>query len=333
MEESKFGIKDKRGNYKPVDKVKINPPHIIPFEPIKFIKFLVGWNGYIFPWQFIWASIAILFWFFLTPSIETMKSFEFGWVSFILVRNCILIFLYISIFHFHFYVFKSQGNLFKFNGRPLESNNSKFLFRNQTKDNLFWVFCFALPIWSTYEVLTYWLFANNFIPIVSWDLYPVYCIILFFLVPILRDIHFYLTHRLLHWAPLYKIAHKVHHLNSNPGPWSGMAMHPIELILYFSGVIIHWIIPSHPLIAMYHIFHAGLSPHAGHSGYEKMVFKNGKSIHIGAYDHYLHHKYFECNYAGGTVNFLDKFFGTFHDGSEEATRDVMQRIKSKSHYL
>ena len=333
MDDTKFGLKDKRGNYIPVDKVQINPPYIIPFQPIKFIKFLFGWNGYIFPWQFIWASIAIICWFFLTPSLESMKNLEIGWLTFIFLRNFVLILIYISIFHLHFYVYKFQGNSFKFNGRPLESNNSKFLFQNQTKDNLFWVFVFALPIWTIYEVITFWAFANNLIPIVNWEAYPIYCLFLFFFVPILRDIHFYLTHRLLHWAPLYKIAHRVHHLNTNPGPWSGMAMHPIELILYFSGVLIHWIIPSHPLIAMYHIFHAGLSPHAGHSGYEKMVFKNGKAIHIGAYDHYLHHKYFECNYAGGTVNFLDKLFGTFHDGSEKATKDVMQRIKSKTHYL
>ena len=51
----------------------------------------------------------------------------------------------------------------------------------------------------------------------------------------------------------------------------------------------------------------------------------------GTYSHYLHHKYFECNYAGDTMNFLDKFFGTFHDGSEEATAKVMERLKRKSY--
>ena len=92
---------------------------------------------------------------------------------------------------------------------------------------------------------------------------------MFFLVPFIRDAHFYLTHRLLHWGPLYRIAHKTHHLNTNTGPWSGMSMHPIEHILYFSGILIHWVIPSHPLIAMFHIFHAGIAPTAGHTGYEK----------------------------------------------------------------
>jgi len=331
MDDSKFGIRNKRGDWKPFEKVQIRPPYIIPPQPIKFFKFLFGWNGYVFPWQFLWAFITVICWLYLTPPLEQMKNFEIGWLSFIFIRNTALILIYIGFFHSHFYMFKSQGNSFKYNARPLDTDSSKFLFKNQTKDNLVWVFLSAIPIWTAYEAITFWAFANNFIPVVSWEIYPVYCVLLFCAVPLIRDVHFYLTHRLLHWGPLYRIAHRTHHLNTNPGPWSGMAMHPIEHILYFSGILIHWIIPSHPLIAMWHVFHAGISPHAGHSGYEKMVFKNGKWIDIGAYDHYLHHKYFECNYAGTTVNFLDKLFGTFHDGSEEATAEVMKRLKNKSY--
>ena len=56
-------------------------------------------------------------------------------------------------------------------------------------------------------------------------------------------------------------------------------------------------------------------------------------IPTGDYMHYIHHKYFECNYSGGNTSFLDKLMGTFHDGSEEATKEVMARIKDKAHYL
>ena len=44
--------------------------------------------------------------------------------------------------------------------------------------------------------------------------------------------------------------------------------------------------------------------------------------------HYLHHKFFECNYADGGIP-LDKYFGTFHDGSEEAQERMMQRYKER----
>ena len=331
MDDSKFGIRNKRGDWKPHGKIQTYPKFIIPFEPIKLFKHIFGWNGYIFPWAFLWALITVVLWFYFTPPLEQMKNFEIGWIFFLLIRNAILILIYISIFHLHFYVFKSQDFNFKYNTRSLEVNSSKFLFKNQTKDNLVYVFLSAIPIWTAYEVITYWAFANNIIPMVSWEIYPIYCAVLFFLVPTIRDIHFYLTHRLLHWAPLYRIAHFVHHRNSNPGPWSGMSMHPIEHIIYFTGIFIHWIIPSHPLIAMWHIFHAALAPHAGHSGYDKMVFKNDKWIDIGAYDHYLHHKYWECNYGGGNFGVLDKWFGTFHDGSEKATAEVMERLKRKSY--
>ncbi|MFK8076769.1 MAG: hypothetical protein AB8B84_09310 [Granulosicoccus sp.] len=42
------------------------------------------------------------------------------------------------------------------------------------------------------------------------------------------------------------------------------------------------------------------------------------------FHHQLHHKYFECNY--GTIEMpWDRWFGSVHDGSEEATRAVKER--------
>ena len=326
IRDTEFGTRDKKGHWKPFGKILTNPLYIIPPQPIKFLKWLFGWNGYIFPMQFIWACMAFIAWFYFTPPFEQMKNFEMNWILFILFRNTLIIAFYTSFFHLYFYTFKKQNNNFKYHPKFLEKN-SKFLFGDQLKDNLIWVFFSAVPIWTFYEVFTLWAFANELIPMVSWKIYPVYCVVLFCLVPTIRDIHFYITHRILHWKFFYRIAHRVHHNNVNPGPWSGLSMHPIEHILYFSGILIHWIIPSHPLIAMWHIFNAGIAPHAGHSGFDKIVFKNGLNIHSGTYFHYLHHKYFECNYSGDTTNFLDKFFGTFHDGSEKSKKIMMNRLK------
>ena len=143
-----------------------------------------------------------------------MKNLEVGWIAYIFFRNAVIILLWTGFFHFKL---KKQGNSFKYNPRPLEENNSTFLFNNQVKDNLFYTFCSGIPLWTAYEVITFWAFANKIIPYVSWEAYPVYCCFMFFLVPFIRDAHFYVTHRLLHWAPLYKIAHKVHHRNTNTG--------------------------------------------------------------------------------------------------------------------
>ena len=87
-----------------------------------------------------------------------------------------------------------------------------------------------------------------------------------------RDAHFYLVHRFLHFKFMYKIAHSVHHRNINPGPWSSLSMHPVEHLLYFSGVIVHWVILSHPLHAIYHLFHAGLGSANGHIGFKWLLW-------------------------------------------------------------
>ena len=324
--DNNFGKRDKKGNWKPNDRIIPMPRFIIPFQPLRLLKWIFGWNGYIFPMQFIWAIITLVAWFLLTPSLDEFKEVNLYTLGYIFLRNSIIVFIYAGFFHLHFYIKKKQKNNFKYNAKFLEKN-SKFLFKDQTKDNMIWVFLSAIPIWSIYEYFTFWSFANNYITLISWEQYPIYLLVLFFLVPIIRDIHFYLTHRLLHTKFFYKIAHKVHHHNVNPGPWSGLAMHPVEHVIYFSGILIHWIIPSHPLIALWHIFHAGIAPHAGHSGFDKIVFKNGMHLHTGTYFHYLHHKYFECNYSGDTSNYLDKWFGTMHDGSDESHRKMLSRLK------
>lgn len=329
MDDTQFGTRDKRGDWKPFGKIPVYPQYLIPPQPLKFLKWIFGWNGYLFPWQFLWALIAIGCWFWLTPSFETMRHLSLDWLAFIYIRNATIVFISAGLFHLHFYIKRRQGKQFKYNAKFLETNKPKFLFKDQTKDNLVWVFLSGITIWTIYEGLTLWAYANEWIPMVSWYMYPLYLIVFFCLIPTIRDYHFYLVHRLLHWRPLYRIAHEVHHRNINPGPWSGLSMHPVEHVFYFSGILIHWIIPSHPVIAMWHIFHAGISPYASHSGFETMVLKDGFRVYTGSYNHYLHHKYFECNYSADTANFLDKFFGTFHDGSDEATEALKQRLRNR----
>ena len=47
---------------------------------------------------------------------------------------------------------------------------------------------------------------------------------------------------------------------------------------------------------------------------------------MGDFFHQLHHRYFECNY--GTVEMpWDKWFGSFHDGSDQGTQETRERKK------
>lgn len=325
MDDTLYGTRDKRGDWEPNKLLKYPPVFVWPAQPMAFLKWFFGYPGYLMPWNTVYAIVGTLLWFYATPSMETMKTFAPGWIAYLLVRNAALIFLFFGAFHLRLYMQKKQGTTFKYNARWPSTGNSAFLFGNQTVDNVIWTFASAVPIWTAFEVLTLWAFANGIIPHVDFAEHPIYCAVVMLLIPAFRDLHFYLVHRLIHWPPLYHAVHKLHHNNVNPGPWSGLAMHPIEHLLYFSGVLIHWIVPSSPIHVLFHLTHTALAPAPGHAGFDKIVIAEDTAIDTHAYDHYLHHKFFECNYADGVIP-LDKWFGTFHDGSREAEDRMNKRF-------
>jgi sterol desaturase/sphingolipid hydroxylase (fatty acid hydroxylase superfamily) len=321
--------RDRRGDWQPPELIKAPPLFVWPIRPLAFLKWFFGWQGYLFPWNVTYAAIAVATWVFLTPDLATMKTFEVGWVAIIFARNLALIFVVVGAWHLRLYVQRAQGRKFKYNGHWLAKKNPIFRFGNQVLDNIFWTVISAVPIWTAYEVLTLWAMANGYIPYVDFETYPVYCIGLLLLIPLFREVHFYLVHRLIHWPPLYRTVHHLHHKNANPGPWSGLAMHPVEHLLYFSGVLVHWIVPSHPIHVIFHLQHLAFAPAQGHSGFERVLLKDNFGIKTGDYFHYLHHKYFECNY-GNDLMPLDEWFGTFHDGSKEAEERMNERFLSRN---
>lgn len=329
MDDALYGTRDERGDWKPLELIQYPPVFVWPVQPAKFVTWFLGYPGYILPWNLFYAAAGAVLWFYLTPSMETMKAFSAGWLSYLLVRNAVIIFLFFGYFHLRLYIQKKQGTSFKFNGKWPSTDHSAFLFRTQVADNMIWTLGSAVPLWTAYEALTLWLFANDYIPTVSFEEHPYYCVAMLLLVPVWRDIHFYFVHRLIHWPPLYRAVHKLHHNNVNPGPWSGLAMHPVEHFLYFSCVLIHWVMPSHPLHAIFNLAHAALAPAPGHVGFDKLVVGKAKVIETDSYDHYLHHKHFECNYADGVIP-LDKWFGTFHDGSPQAEEAMKKRLRERA---
>ena len=83
-----------------------------------------------------------------------------------------------------------------------------------------------------------WASANGWLRFVTFYASPVWFIALFILMAIWNDCHFYWIRPLIHWKPLYRAARYLHHRNVNVGPSSGLAMHPIEHVLYFTRWLI-----------------------------------------------------------------------------------------------
>jgi sterol desaturase/sphingolipid hydroxylase (fatty acid hydroxylase superfamily) len=320
------GRRDQRGGWQPPVPIQMPPTFVWPPRPLPFLKFLFGFPGYLWPWTTVYTVLGAFTWMFLTPDFAGMKSFGVGWIAFLFVRNLVMLTLIVSGWHYLFYVRRHQGTNFKYSSRWLAKGNPTFLFRDQVLDNVFWTLVSAVPVWTAYEVLTYWGQANGYLPTVTWRAHPIYCVILLLCIPAFREFHFYLIHRLIHWPPLYRTVHSLHHKNVNPGPWSGLAMHPVEHVLYFSGVLLHWIAPSSPVHVLFHLQHLAFVPSMGHSGFDRVDLGGGAAIDTRHFVHYLHHKYFEVNYGGDGVVPLDKWLGTLHDGSDAAHNAMNERI-------
>jgi len=326
MTETNFEKRDERGEWYPYI-ITSTPLYHWPLRPILIFKWLFGYPGYLLPWTAFFMILPLITWFFLTPDLTIMKNFEIGWIATVYFRNLALLILIAGGFHFRLYIKKKQGILYKYNQNWLLTNHRGFLFKDQTWDNIFWSTTSGCGIWTAFEVLTYWLYANGIIRYLEYQSSPVYFVLLYLAIHPIREVHFYFTHRLLHWKPLYKKAHYLHHKNVNIGPWSGLAMHPIEHLLYFTGVVLHWISLSHPLHATFHLQHAALTAPWGHIGFENIVLKeNFKIPRSSDFFHYLHHRYFECNFGGLAIPF-DEWFGTFHNGSREANKAFRKRHK------
>ncbi|CAM5774627.1 desaturase [Labrys miyagiensis] len=329
MDDTLYGKRDKRGDWRPLKFLEYPPVFVWPAQPLRFLRWFFGYPGYILPWNLGYAALSLVLWLYLTPPMAEMTNFAPGWMLFLLVRNAVIVLAVFGAFHLRLYWLRRQGTAFKYNSKWPATDNPVFLFRNQTVDNMIWTFASGVPVWTVYEVLTLWAFANGYIPYVGYADHPIYCTVILLLIPFFREVHFYLVHRLIHWPPLYHSVHKLHHNNVNPGPWSGLAMHPVEHLLYFSGVFIHWIVPSHPFHAIFHLQHLGLVPAQGHAGFDKIVVGERSAIDTHAYEHYLHHKYFECNYTDGAIP-IDKWLGTFHDGSPEAQERMDRRFMERA---
>src|SRR5690606_20435238 len=90
----------------------------------------------------------------------------------------------------------------------------------------------------------------------------------------------------------------------------------------------HLVIHSHPVIALYHLHLAGFGAVVGHVGFDKIEGGEESAVDTHPFAHYLHHKYFEVNYADGLIP-LDRWFGTWHDGTRDGDTAMNDRWQQK----
>jgi sterol desaturase/sphingolipid hydroxylase (fatty acid hydroxylase superfamily) len=324
MDDLQFGTRNKRGDYAPIRPAGTAPLFTFPLRPLALLQWL---PQYFLPYNVLFFLSALAWWHWIVPPVETMQNLAPGWALWLLAVNAVAVFAWYFAFELHLYICRAQGNRFKYNGKfPADAPSDVFWFRSQNLDNFLRGMLSGVPIWTALQVFMLWTFANT-----GWLTFadhPVYLACLCLIVPVIHEVHFFCIHRLIHTPFLYKWVHSVHHNSINPSPWSSLSMHPVEHLLYLSTVLYHLLIPSNPIIALYQLHVAGFGAVPGHVGFDKIEVTEGTAVDSHAYIHYLHHKYFEVNYGDGLIP-IDRWLGTFHDGSKEADQQMQDRHRRK----
>jgi Delta7-sterol 5-desaturase len=319
--------KIKGWNHIPNVPIKVSPLFNWPLKPLEVLKWI--WKSwFIITENLILIVVACISFFWFHPPLEQAQTFSIEWVAKLYVRNILLLSAVAGGLHLYFYTFTQQGQKLKYDPRPLSKSGRQFTLGGQVRDNMFWSLGSGVFFWTSYEALMFWAMANGWAPVLLWVDNPVWFIFLFLLTPIWISFHFYWIHRLLHWPPLYKLAHALHHRNINVGPWSGLSMHPLEHLLFFSSILIHFLVPAHPLHILFHMQHQSLTAATSHTGFENLLVKDSKTLALGTFHHQLHHRYFEVNYGNLQMPW-DKWFGSFHDGTAEAHERMKHRQTQK----
>ncbi len=312
-------------NHVPAVPLKVSPFFTWPLRPADMFRWV--WNSwFLISERLIIVGIAFISYYWFQPPLEETKTLAFGWIAEMYARNFILMFVIAGGLHLYFYTFTKQGKALKYDARPLMKNGKQFTLGGQIKDNMFWSLGTGVAIWTAYEVLMFWAMANGYAPMLTWAANPIWFVALFFLIPIWESFYFYWIHRLLHIPFFYKHVHALHHRNVNVGPWSGMSMHPVEQIIFLGSVLVHFVVAAHPVHILYHLQYYVLTAVTTHTGFEGLLVKDENRLRLGTFHHQMHHRYFECNYGSLELPW-DKFFGSFHDGTERANERIKERRK------
>ena len=202
--------------------------------------------------------------------------------------------------------------IFNLGSRPFLENRIYNI--DKVVHNVFWTSS-GILIWTGFENVICYLWATDRLTYME-DTLSFGGVISFLLalggIPLWRSIHFYFAHRFIHMDDMYKQVHSLHHRNTDTEPFSGLCMHPVEHLYYFSCVLPSLVFYCSPFAFLWNGVHLLLSPGASHSGYEDHFQSDAF--------HYMHHRYFECNYAGSDAAFLDIWFGTFQGSFKEVDR-------------
>eukprot|EP01012_Entosiphon_sulcatum_P057982 TRINITY_DN81899_c0_g1_i1.p1 TRINITY_DN81899_c0_g1~~TRINITY_DN81899_c0_g1_i1.p1 ORF type:complete len:334 (+),score=41.23 TRINITY_DN81899_c0_g1_i1:27-1004(+) len=275
--------------------------------------------------------VALTCYLFFFPLHEA-ADLHWRWIAKVIAFNLAIECIFYGGWHWFLYCSTAGARM------ASRKYNSENPYANGPKQHLFREITFTTAGWlisSTFQIVMMHLWASGVVPYYQnfWE-YPAWSIGNLLFVTYWREFHFYWVHRMIHpWRVslpvvgdpgkfLYRHVHQLHHKSNNPGPFSGLSMHPVEHLIYYTCTLWCLFLELHPLHFLYAKFHADIAPVGGHDGFAPPAG--------GADYHYLHHAKFECNYGVPLINF-DKLFGTWVDCEQQpsAVRKVRASLAKR----
>lgn len=145
-----------------------------------------------------------------------------------------------------------------------------------------------------------------------------------------HDAWFYWSHRLLHYPPLFRRFHRLHHRSHNPTPFTSYSFDLGEAVvsaIYLPSILL--LLPAHPVAILIFVTHMMLRNAIGHSGYELFpANRHGRPLFdwmTTVTHHDLHHAHAGYN-LGLYFTWWDRWMGTEHSNYHEEFRRVARQV-------
>ena len=151
---------------------------------------------------------------------------------------------------------------------------------------------------------------------------------------VLHDAWFYWTHRALHYPPLFRRFHRLHHRSNRPTPFTSYSFDIGEAVvnaIYLPLILL--VLPAHPLALLIFVTHMMLRNALAHCGYE--VFPAGRDGRpffgwmTTVTHHDMHHAHAGTN-LGFYFTWWDRWMGTEHPAYLEDFKKVGKPISAGS---
>ncbi len=190
--------------------------------------------------------------------------------------------------------------------------NERAYKNGQFKKEVKWSMVTALLFAITGSLLL-WLWQNGFTKVyLDASLYPWWWMpVSLIIAMVVHETYYYWLHRWMHYPPIFRIVHKVHHDSNITSPWTAFSFHPLEGLLQAIFLpLLLLVLPMHLYVILVQLTIMTFSSVINHLDieiYPKGFYKHflGRWL-IGATHHSLHHKQFKYNY-GLYFTFWDKW--------------------------